>query len=203
MHTITSCKKLYTDTTKARRTKIGLYLLIAGILSFIVACEPVTPFDFYNENLFRGKELMKRGEFEEARAYFVKAYELQRLPEPLVYAAIASYKINDMKWADYYIREADRYDCKGLTELRIDGYKALIFIKEDNMNEGFRALQEYTEFYSHLRPLMNIWEVEAMVKKRRIDIVRLEILIDEQIDRYEDEIEQYRKTGTGPYGAGS
>ncbi|MBP1734211.1 MAG: hypothetical protein H6Q53_498, partial [Deltaproteobacteria bacterium] len=23
---------------------------------------------------------MKRGEFEEARAYFVKAYELQRLP---------------------------------------------------------------------------------------------------------------------------
>jgi tetratricopeptide (TPR) repeat protein len=146
---------------------------------------------------------MKRGEFEESRAYFVKAYELQRLPEPLVYAAIASYKMNDIKWADYYIREADRYDCKGLTELRIDGYKALIFIREDNMGEGYRALQEYAEFYSHLKPLMNIWEVEAMVKKRRIDLVRLEILIDEQIDRYEDEIEQYRKTGTGPYGAGS
>jgi len=42
-----------------------------------------------------------------------------------------------------------------------------------------------------------------MVKKRRIDIARLEILIDEQINRNEDEIEQYRKTGTGPYGAGS
>jgi len=64
-----------------------------------------------------------------------------------------------MKWADYYIREADRYDFKGLTELRIDGYKALIFIKEDNMSESCRALQEYTEFYSHLKPLMNIWEV--------------------------------------------
>jgi len=50
---------------------------------------------------------------------------------------------------------------------------------------------------------MNIWDVEAMVKKRRVDIARLEILIDEQIDRYEDEIKQYRKTGTGPYRAGS
>jgi len=143
-------KKIYADIKKASKTTIGFYLLIAGILSFIVACEPVTPFDFFNENLFRGKELMRRGEFEEARAYFVKAFELQRFPVPLVYAAIASYKINDMKWADYYLREADKYDSKGLTELRIDGYKALIFIKEDNMSEGFRALQEYTASDEHL-----------------------------------------------------
>jgi hypothetical protein len=33
-----------------------------------------------------------------------------------------------------------------------------------------------------------------MVKKRLIDIAGLEILIDERIDRYEDEIEQYWKT---------
>jgi len=83
MHSITLCEKTYADIKEARRTKTGFYLLIAGILSFILACGPVTPFDFYNENLFCGKELMKRGEFEEARAYFVKASELQRLPEPL------------------------------------------------------------------------------------------------------------------------
>ncbi len=82
----------------------------------------------------------------------------------------------------------------------IDGYKALIFLRGDNKAEGFLALQEYIGFYSNLRPLMNIWEVEAMVKKRRVDLAKLEIVIDEQVDRYEDEIENFQKTGTGPYG---
>jgi hypothetical protein len=49
-----------------------LYVIIAGVLSF-TSCEPVTPFDFYGENIFRGKELMKKGEFEEARAFFCES----------------------------------------------------------------------------------------------------------------------------------
>jgi len=199
MDTMALCKKKNLPVKKVLRKMKLFYVLIAVFLSF-TSCEPVTPLDFYGENIFRGKELMKKGEFEEARAFFVKASEIQKLPESLVFAAIASYKMNDMNRASYYIREADKYNNKGLHELRIDGYKALIFLRGDNKAEGFLALQEYIAFYSSLRPLMNIWEVEAMLKTRRVDLVKLEILIDEQVDRYEDETEHFQKTGTGPYG---
>ena len=95
------------------------------------------------------------------------------------------------------IREADRFANKGPVELRIDGYKALIFLMGDNKAKGFLALQEYFEFYKNLKPLMNIWEVEAMIKKRRVDIPSLELLLDDQINKHEDEVEQFQKTGTG------
>lgn len=175
----------------------GIYILIAGALSLMFSCQPTTPHNIYNENLFRGKELMRRGEFEEARIFFIKASEIERLPESLAYSAVASYKIGDLKSAEYYIREADRFANKGSVELRIDGYKALIFLMGDNKAEGFLALQEYLEFYKNLKPLMNFREVEAMIKKRRVDIPSLEILLDEQIDKYEDQVEQFQRTGTG------
>jgi len=175
----------------------GLYILIAGVLSLIFSCEPTTPHNFYNENLFRGKELMRRGDFEEARTFFVKTSEIEQYPESLVYAAITSYKIGDLKSAEYFIREADRFANKGSVELRFEGYKALIFLMGDNKAEGFLALQEYFEFYKNLKPLMNIWEVEAMIKKRRVDIPSLELLMDEQINKHEDEVEQFQRTGTG------
>lgn len=179
-----------------------LCMFIVALLPLIMSCQPDTPFNFYKENLFRGKESLRRGEFAKARDYFVKASEIQQLPESQVYAAIASYKINDMKWAEYFIREADKHHHKGLHELRIDGYKALIFLMGDNKAEGFLALEEYVAFYSNLKPLTSIWEVESMVKKRRVDIPRLEVLIDEQVEKYEDEVEQFQKTRTGFLGGG-
>lgn len=184
------------------RTTCTSFILIAGILLLFLACEPSTPYDTYMNNLVRGKELLKRGEFEEARNCFVRASEAERLPESIVYAAITSYKMNDIKSALYYIGEVDRRNDKGYSELRIDGYKALILLKAGNQSEGLKALEDYAKFYSHLKPLTNIWEVEAMARKQRADIARLEALIDEQITRYEDEIEQFQRSKTGPYDGG-
>ena len=50
----------------------------------MLSCESHTPYDTCRENLVHGKELLERWELEEARAYFVKASEAQRLPEALV-----------------------------------------------------------------------------------------------------------------------
>lgn len=120
---------------KRASTMRGKYislLLVTGAILLILSCESPTSYNMYRNNLVRGKEFMKRGEFEEARTFFVRASEIERLPESLAYAAIASYKIGDLPSAEYYIREADRQGGKGFSEVRIDGYKALILLKGGN-----------------------------------------------------------------------
>lgn len=154
----------------------------------------------YSQNLFQGKRLLRQGDFLWARMYFTKALEGQQWPEALAFAATASYKMNDVEVAERYIADAEKQTGKGVFELRIAGYKALIYLKQGRQSEGMKALQEYTVMYSHLDPLMNIREVETMIIKARIDLGRLEALLDEQITWREDEIEQYEKTGTGFYG---
>jgi tetratricopeptide (TPR) repeat protein len=173
------------------------YIIIAFILFPLLSC--ASSYNVYRDNLVRGKDLMKQGQFEEARSYFVKASESQRLAESLAFAATASYNMNDLKAAERYIAEAEKQDGRGFSDLRIAGYKALIYLKEGKKSEGIRALQEYTTLYSHLYPLTNIKEVKAMVKDERIDLGRLETLLDEQITLYEDEVDQFQKTGTGFY----
>lgn len=154
----------------------------------------------YSQNLFQGKKEMRRGDFQQARIYFMMALESQRHTEALAFAATASYKMNDVQAAERYIDEAEKQTGRGVSELRIAGYKALTYLKERRDGEGMKALQEYTNLYSHLDPLMNIREVEAMVITGRVDLGKLEALIDEQIAQYEDEMEQYLSTGTGFYG---
>jgi tetratricopeptide (TPR) repeat protein len=172
--------------------------VVVFTLSALLSC--ASSYSVYRGNLVQGKELMRRGEFQEARTYFVKASESQRLPESLAFAATASYKMNDVNAAERYITEAEKQDGRGFSELRIAGYKALIYLKEGRKSEGIKALQEYTTLYRNLYPLTNIEEVEAMVKEEKVDLRKLEVLLDEQITWYNDEVEQFQKTRTGFYG---
>lgn len=41
-----------------------------------------------------------------------------------------------------------------------------------------------------------------MVTKQRVDVARLEALLDEQITRYEDEVEQFQRSTTGYHDGG-
>ena len=173
---------------------------MAFILLALLSC--ASTYSIYSRNLSQGKELMRQGKFQEARTYFVKAAESQQLPEAFAFAATASYKMNDLGSAERYIADAGNQDGKGFSELRIAGYKALIYLKEGKKVEGMKALKEYTTLYSRVYPLINIEEVEAMIKEDKVDLGRLEALLDEQITRYEDEIEQFQKTGTGFYDKG-
>lgn len=190
---------------KKLRAAILIMVFFIGSSQFVCAVEDKPKgsrgsYSVYSKNLFQGKQEMKRGEFQMAQAYFIKATESQRLTEGLAFAATASYKINDLKVAESYIEEAEKQDTGSVTKLRIAGYKALIYLKEGKENEGMKALQEYVALYSHLDPLMNIREVQAMAIKNDVDMGKLEALLDEQITWHEDEIEQYEKTGTGFYG---
>jgi uncharacterized protein HemY len=189
--------------------RIVSVVLVAAIffgLSGIIWAEEKKPDDtrglysVYSQSLFQGKRLLRQGDFLWARMYFTKALESQQWPEALAFAATASYKTNDVEAAERYIANAEKQTGKGVFELRLAGYKALTYLKQGRQSEGIKALQEYTAMYNHLDPLMNIREVEAMAIKERIDLQRLEALLDEQITWREDELEQYEKTGTGFYG---
>jgi len=176
-----------------KRLCMGMAFMLLALLS----C--ATTYSVYSRNLSQGKDLMRRGQFQEARTYFVKAAESERLPEAFAFAATASYKMNDLGSAERYIADAEKADGRGFSELRIAGYKALILLKEGRKSEGMKALQEYTTLYSRNYPLINIEEVKAMIREDKVDISKLETLLDEQITRYEDEIDQFQKTGTGFY----
>ena len=173
---------------------------MAFILLALLSC--ASTYSIYSHNLSQGKESMRQGKFQEARTYFVKAAESQRLPEAFAFAATASYKMNDLGSAERYITDAEKQDGRGFSELRIAGYKALIYLKEGRKNEGMKALQEYTTLYSRIYPLINIEEVEAMIREDKVDLGKLETLLDEQITRYEDDIDQFQRTGTGFYDKG-
>lgn len=176
-----------------KRIFVVMVFILSASLSY-------ASYSVYSHNLFQGKQLMKRGDFQEARMHFVRAFEAQKLPEALAFAAAASYKMNDVKAAENYITEAEKQQSKGVSELRIAGYKALIYFKEERTSEGMKALQDYITLYRHLDPLMSIQEVETMIRREKIDLGRLELLLDEQVTWREDEIEQFQKTGTGFYG---
>ena len=179
-----------------KRLCVGMAFILLALLS----C--ASTYSIYSRNLSQGKESMRQGKFQEAQTYFVKAAESQRLPEAFAFAATASYKMNDPGSAERYITDAEKQDGRGFSELRIAGYKALIYLKEGKKAEGMKALREYTTLYSRVYPLINIEEVEAMIKEDKVDLGKLETLLDEQITRYEDEIDQFQRTGTGFYDKG-
>jgi len=189
--------------------RVGMAVLAMAIFfgfSGIVCAQEKSPdvirrsYSVYSTNLFQGKQLLKQGDFLWARAHFAKALESQKWPEAVAFAATASYKMNDMRAAEHYIADAEKMTGKGVFELRIAGYKALIYLKEGRQDEGLKALREYVALYNYLDPLMSIREVEAMAIKGMVNLSMLEALLDEQIIWREDEIEQYEKTGTGFYG---
>lgn len=176
-----------------------LVLVMVFTLSVLSSC--ATSYSDYRNNFVKGKEMMARGEFQEARMYFVRASQSQQIPEALAYAATASYKMSDIENAERYIGDAKNYNGKGFSDLRIAGYRALILLKKGRTSEGMKALREYIALYSHLYPLDTIGEVETMAEKNTIDLKKLETLLDEQITWYNDEVEQFQKTRTGFYGA--
>jgi hypothetical protein len=177
------------------------FLLLCAVLvvcGMLLSC--ASSYGTYARALFDGKRLLSNQEYAEARDEFLKAAEVDRTAETLAFAAVASYRLNDLPAAETYIMQASSIPAKGWSYLRIEGYKALILLKEGKKDEGLTALKYYSEFYGHTIPKKSIQDVERMWRKGDVDIAKLELLLDDQVGTYESDIEQYRQTGTGAYG---
>lgn len=179
------------------RTKTWFIGLIAITLA-LSSCSP--SFNTYSDSMFQGKRMLDVGDYAGARNDFVRAAQAQPDAYSYAYAATASYKMNDFKGAEQFIRDAERLDGRTFAYLRILGYKALIFLGEGRQKEGFDALRDYIATYGNLYPLTTLREVEAMWKTGRVDLPLLERLLDEQINTYENDLWDFYNTGTGWYG---
>jgi tetratricopeptide (TPR) repeat protein len=165
------------------------------LFSLLFSCS--SQWAFYQENLFDGKRLYDQGRYGDARERFQQAARSARDPAASAWAAMASYKIDDLTAAEQYIRQAEKLDSQAYFCLRISGYKALILLKENKRQEGLEALRAYVSLYDGLVPLMSVQDVRKMAETGDIALPVLERLIDEQITIYEDEVEQLHRSGTG------
>ena len=176
--------------------RIPTYLVMLVALIGLTSCS--TTYTIYGQDMFQGKNFLAEEEYEQARGDFLKAYQTLKNPDALVFAATASYKLNDLPAAEGYISDAEQSIKEtSLYCLRMLGYKALILLKDLKRQEGMEALKVYLDNYRHLYPLTTINEVEKMMKQEKINMTLLEKLIDEQVKVYEDEVTQYLETNTG------
>ena len=166
----------------------------------LVACS--TAYMAYRQDMFDGINLLRQGEYEQARTCFMKAAEEQKDARSLAFIATANYKLNDLAAAERYVAEAEELNGYGFSLLRIAGYKALVLLKENRKVEGTEALRDYIGYYRHVYPMPSIDTVEAMWKKDKVNMAVLENLIDEQVTTYEKDVDQYLTTRTGWYSRG-
>jgi len=158
----------------------------------------IKQFNLYTQGIEEGKRYIKNGEYEKARPYFELARKQLNYYLPLVYLSYIDFKANRIDDALGWIEEAERKMVADEYNLRLLGYKALILLKKDRV-EGLKALNIYLENYERVYPLISITEVIRMRDSGDIDEKNLERLIQEQVEFYEDGIEQFLNTRTGPF----
>jgi len=183
--------------------KICLISLFIAGLPLLLSCS--TSFTRYSGDMFQGKRLYRDSDYVTARSSFLRASQEERTSDALAWAATASYKMNDLATAERLIAEAQSIDSNSLSSLRIRGFKALILLSEGRGREGMEGLREYLALYRGLDPLMSISEVERLASTGTVnpggaEIAILERAINEQVEQYESDVEQFNETGTGYYG---
>jgi len=180
-----------------RRNILGLGILGCALL--IAACSSTATFTAYERDIATGKVELTEGDYPQARNDFLKASQTERRPEALALAATASYKLDDLKATAEYLAEAERSGRAGSSYFRIAGYKALLFFKEGKKEEGLKVLGDYIRSYRSVFDSDTLPYVEYMWKKGTVDLPRLERLIDRQVTEYEQALDWYNKTRTGPF----
>ncbi len=182
---------------RGSRKILGLGIL--GFVFLMVACSSTSTFSAYERNIVTGKQLLRQGEYPEARDAFLKASAAERRPEALALAATATYELNDLQATAQYLAEAERAGRPDTSYFRITGYKALVLLKEGNKEEGLKVLGDYIQAFAKVSNPDTLPEVEYMWKKGTVDLPRLEQLIAQQVTKYENIMDWSAKTKTGTF----
>ena len=181
---------------RGSRNILGLGIL--GFVFLMVACSSTSTFTAYERNMVTGKQLLRQGDYPEARDAFLKASAAERRPEALALAATATYGLNDLQGTAQYLAEAERAGKPGNSYFRITGYKALVLLKDGKKEEGLKVLGDYIQVFAKVYNPDTLPEVEYMWKKGTVDLPRLEQLIAQQVTKYENVLDWTAKTNTGP-----
>ncbi len=175
-----------------------IYSVIATLFLCLLLNACSTTYSLYNENIFKGKQLLLNKDYTAAEKHFKEATNNLRDAVSLTFLAVAEYKMGHLEDARKLIEEAAKEKPDILYFVRTFGYRAMIITRLDR-TQGISALKDYIDRYEHVYPLESIRDLQVMVRKGDIDKDRMERIIEEQIEWYEKEMEQYLTTRTGFY----
>jgi len=179
----------------------ALYAGCVTVIFFLASCASSDINRAYSRYMFEGKQEWRAENYVQAKADFLKAYEVDKRVAPLAWAATTSYWLNDLPAAEQYLREAEANPDfrKGFSYFRVLGYKALVLLKQGKKKEGLAVLKTYVDAYGYVFASSNLAKIAFMVRKGEVDLPRLEVLLEDDIWQYEQATEQFEGTYTGFY----
>ena len=177
----------------------GVYAGYVTVMLFLASCASSGMNRVYNGYMFQGKEDWQAKDYAQAKADFLKAYEAEKRVAPLGWAETASYWLNDLPAAAQYLREAEANPefRKGFSYFRVLGYKALVLLKQGNKQEGLAVLKTYIDAYGLTFASANLAKIEFMVRNGEVDPPKLAVMMEDDIWKYEQAIDQYESGYTG------
>ena len=158
------------------------FLYVIAVFLLVLGCATTEHLSNFADDMHRGDQQLKRGQYPTALASFLKANTYHPSAGALAFAAMAAYKMNDIPLADSYLVQAHGQNADQVVTCIILGYWSLVRFNQGDEIGGIKSLSEYLAAYKSLVPgSASMPDVELMATSGRIDINRLQQTIDRQI----------------------
>ena len=161
---------------------------MALIACLVYSCATDPGFANYREGMFHGTAALANGAYQNALQQFLMASQGEPdKPMPLALAGQAAYQMGDYTGASRYLAQASSLDPNqsSLAYVIIAGYQSLIAFREGRRQDGMSSLAYYIKLYRDSYPDQSLERVELMYQSGDINVAGLEILINQQMARYE------------------
>jgi len=181
-----------------RKREAGGAVIVLLIL-LLASCASNTGWVAYRDGLFHGYTSLQNGDYQQAIQQFQQASQGDPTKAiPLALAGQAAYQMGNYAQASQYLAQAEAL-VKGpdAAYLIVKGYQALIAFRGNQQQEGMAALGEYVRVYRFSYPDHTYYDVERMYQSKNIVLPTLETLINNEMARYESELQQWGWTRGG------
>ena len=158
------------------------FLCVIAVFLLVLGCATTEHLSNFADDMHRGRDLLKQGQYPTALASFLKANTYHPSAGALAFAAMAAYKMNDISLADSYLVQAHGQNADQVVTCIILGYWSLVRFSQGDEPGGRRELAAYIAAYKNLLPGSTIIrDAEFIAASASIDINRLQQSIDRQI----------------------
>ena len=174
-----------------KKYKIAGVVGIALLVLLVYSCKSDPGFTNYRQGMFYGLEDLQNGQYHKAFQQFSRASEGEpdkRLPPAL--AGQAAYQAGDYAAASQYLARAQALDPNqsSVAYVIVAGYQALLAFRENRRQEGMTSLAYYMKLYEDSYPDESLENVKLMYQSGDISLPGLELLINQEMNRYAKEI---------------
>jgi tetratricopeptide (TPR) repeat protein len=181
------------------RTERPGALLLALLVLFLASCASNQGWVAYRDGLAHGYTSLQNSEYQLAIQQLLSASQGDPTKViPLALAGQAAYQMGNYTEASRYLAQAEGI-IKGpnAAYIIVKGYQALIAFRTNRQQEGMTALGEYVRVYRFNYPDRTYYDVERMYQSKQIVLPTLEGYINNELARYESELQEWGWTWGG------